>query len=157
MNGKNLTMGLVVVAIIGVAVFALGSKPAEKAQTPEPTQAQQEIVTDTAKPSGAMMEKGSYKDGVYKAVGNYTSPAQEETIEISLTLKDGLITDAAFTGKAVNEVSKKMQGKFSEGFEEEVVGKSIDEINLTVVNGSSLTPKGFMDALGKVKLEAQQS
>lgn len=150
-------MGLVVLAIIGVAVFALGSKPAQKAQTPEPTKAQQEMMADTTEPSGAMMEKGSYKDGVYKAVGNYTSPAQKEEIEISLTVKDGVVTDATFAGKAVNEVSKKMQGKFSEGFEEEVVGKSIDDISLTVVNGSSLTPKGFMDALEKVKLEAQQS
>jgi hypothetical protein len=47
-----------------------------------------------------------------------------------------------------------MQGKFKEGFEEAVVGKPLDEIALTVVNGSSLTPKGFMDALTKVKLEA---
>ncbi len=36
-----------------------------------------------------------------------------------------------------------------------VVGKKIDEVQLTKVAGSSLTPKGFMDALEKVKTEAK--
>ncbi len=144
-------MGLVVVAVIGIAVFVMGSKPAQKeqAQTPEPTVAKvQEGVT------GAMEKAGNYKDGTYEATGNYTSPAQKEEVDITITLKDGVVTDATFAGKAVNETSKKMQGKFKEGFEEAVVGKPLDEIALTVVNGSSLTPKGFMDALTKVKLEA---
>lgn len=147
MNSKNLAVGLIVVAVIGVAVFALGSKPTNQ-QNPTPT-AQVE--------QGTAMEKSSYKDGTYEAVGNYTSPAQKEEIEVELTVKDGMVTEAVFNGKATNEVSIKMQGKFKEGFAEEVVGKKLDEIALTVVNGSSLTPKGFMDALTKVKQQAQQS
>ncbi|KXK10442.1 MAG: hypothetical protein UZ22_OP11002000745 [Microgenomates bacterium OLB23] len=144
MNSKNLAVGLVVVAIIGVAVFTLGSKPTQN-QQPTPTAQVEEITTEVAE----------YKDGTYEAIGNYTSPAQKEEIAIEVTLKDGVVTDAVFTGKAVNETSKKLQAKFGEGFKEEVVGKSLDEIALTVVNGSSLTPKGFMDALSKVKQDAQ--
>ncbi len=148
-------MGLIVLAVIALAVFTLGSKPAQKAQAPTPTTA--EVQVDATQPSEAVAKKSEYKDGTYEATGNYTSPAQKEEINVSLTLKDGIVTAATFEGKGVNEVTKKMQGKFKEGFSEEVVGKSLDEIALTVVNGSSLTPKGFMDAVEKVKVEAQQS
>ncbi|KXK09170.1 MAG: hypothetical protein UZ21_OP11001000228 [Microgenomates bacterium OLB22] len=50
-----------------------------------------------------------------------------------------------------------MQGLFAEGYKTQVVGKSIDELKLDVVNGSSLTPKGFEDALQKIKTEAAAS
>ncbi len=99
----------------------------------------------------------SYEDGTYAADGNYISPAGEEEVGVSLTLADGVVTDATFQGKAEHPASKQWQGKFSEGFKELVVGKSIDEISLGVVNGSSLAPKGFMDAVEKIKVEAQAS
>lgn len=98
---------------------------------------------------------GAYKDGTYTATGNYQSPAQREEIEITLTVTDGVVTDAEFVSKATHPTSKLMQGKFAGGFEEAVVGKNIDGLKLTVVNGSSLTPKGFMDALSKIKTQAQ--
>lgn len=99
----------------------------------------------------------SYTDGIYEATGNYRSPAGEEEIEISIELEDGMVIAATFEGKTEHPTSAKLQGMFSEGFEAEVVGKSLDEISLTVVNGSSLTPKGFMDALEKIKADAAQS
>ena len=36
-----------------------------------------------------------------------------------------------------------------------VIGKDIDEVNLTKVSSSSLTPKGFMDALKQIEVEAK--
>ena len=36
-----------------------------------------------------------------------------------------------------------------------VVGKNIDEVAITKVAGSSLTPKGFTDALEKIKADAK--
>lgn len=98
---------------------------------------------------------GKYVSGTYAATGDYTSPAGAEQVDISITLDGDVITDATFTGKAEHPASVKWQGNFAQGFKAEVVGKSIDEVNLGVVNGSSLAPKGFMDALAKVKAEAQ--
>lgn len=122
----------------------------EDATTMEP----QEDDDSMAPQEGAMMEN-SYKDGTYSASGAYTSPAGPENVEVTLTLKDGSVTNVAFKGNAENEKSKFMQEKFGEGISAEVVGKSIDSLNLAVVNGSSLTPKGFMDALEKIKQEAK--
>ncbi|MBI2024025.1 hypothetical protein HYT00_01405 [Candidatus Giovannonibacteria bacterium] len=114
--------------------------------------------TDTPTPTvsptpSAIIRK--YKDGTYTAVGNYAEPASREEVTIELVIEGDIITSAKFMGKPANPTTKMMQGKFMEGFMMMVVGKPIDEVNLTVVNGSSLTPKGFMDALEKIKLQAK--
>jgi hypothetical protein len=104
--------------------------------------------------SQGMMDDSSYEDGTYSADGVYRSPAGAEEIHVTLTLEDDIITAAQVEGTATNPKSKVMQGQFIAGFNEQVVGKSIDELSLGVVNGSSLTPKGFMDAVAKIKVEA---
>ncbi len=100
---------------------------------------------------------GTYANGTYDATGNYRSPAGMEAVEVSLTLKDGIVTDATVKGDATNPKSITMQGKFVAGFKQEVFGKSIDSLSLGVVNGSSLTPVGFMDAVAKIKAEAAKA
>jgi uncharacterized protein with FMN-binding domain len=96
-----------------------------------------------------------YKDGTYEAVGTYTSPAAPEDVKVSVTLKDNIVTAATFEGEAKNPASVQNQEKFNEGYTALVVGKPLDSIDLTVVNGSSLTPRGFMDALRDIKMEAR--
>ena len=105
--------------------------------------------------SSAPSAAQSYEDGTYAAAGNYRSPAGTEEVQVTLTLQNDIITAAIFKGMAVAPKSVTMQGKFAAGFEEAVVGKSIDELSLTVVNGSSLTPMGFMEAVAKIKAEAK--
>jgi uncharacterized protein with FMN-binding domain len=96
-----------------------------------------------------------YKDGTYTSEGTYKSPAGPETLSVTLTLANGVVTKAVVTGDAKNEVSVKLQKAFIDGYTDLVVGKPIDAINLTVVNGASLTSIGFMDALTKIKAQAQ--
>ncbi|MSR67312.1 hypothetical protein EXS65_00585 [Candidatus Peribacteria bacterium] len=102
----------------------------------------------------AIVPKQKYEDGTFAAAGVYKSPAGMEEIEVSLILKNGVVSAASYEGKTTNAKSVKFQGLFEQGFTEAVVGASIDNLNLTVVNGSSLTPAGFMDALVKIKIEA---
>ena len=96
-----------------------------------------------------------YKDGTYGAEGVYASPAGGESVKVSLTIKNDAVTDATFSGDATHEKSIKMQNAFGTGFKEQVVGKSLDEVSVGVVNGSSLTGIGFMDAVKKIKAEAK--
>ncbi len=102
---------------------------------------------------GAMMH--TYNDGAYSAAGVYRSPAGAESVTVSLILKDDVIIDATFIGDATHKKSIAMQAAFTEGFNEQVVGKSLDEVSVGVVNGSSLTGVGFMDAVAKIKVEAK--
>jgi uncharacterized protein with FMN-binding domain len=108
-----------------------------------------------ASSESAMLESSVYKDGTYAAKGNYNSPAGLETVDVSLTLKDDTVTNATVSGEATNPKSKVMQGNFVDGFKEFVVGKSLDDVAVDVVNGSSLTGKGFMDAVAKIKAQAK--
>lgn len=96
-----------------------------------------------------------YADGTYTKTGTYTSPAGSETVVVSIVLENDVVKSATFTGQATNPGSKLNQGKFSAGFSSYVVGKPIDDVALTVVNGSSLTPKGFMNALAQIKADAR--
>jgi hypothetical protein len=107
--------------------------------------------------SGQVAERKEYADGTYSALGSYISPAGQENVYVTLVLEGDLIKDASVEVRAENPGSKMMQEAFAAGFKTEVVGKNIDEVSLVVVNGSSLTPKGFMDALSKIKTEAQVS
>ena len=116
------------------------------------------VKEEGADAGNAMMkpdESTKYADGTYTASGDYSSPAGAEQVTVTLTLKDNVVTEVSSTSSAENPKSQSFQKQFAEGVASAVVGKPIGSIALTVVNGSSLTPKGFMDALEKIKEEAK--
>lgn len=97
----------------------------------------------------------TYKNGVYTEDGHYQSPGGAESITVKVTLRGGKIVDSEVTSRAELPNSKIFQGKFIGGYKEFVTGKNIDEVNLAHVSGSSLTPKGFNDAIEKIKADAK--
>ncbi len=97
----------------------------------------------------------AYVDGEYSVEGNYQSPAGPEMIGVDLTLEGDTVVALSVEVKSSHEVSQKYQTLFSEGVGSEIVGKKLSEIeDLGPVNGSSLSPKGFNDALAKIKEQA---
>ena len=110
----------------------------------------------TSAPSSVAVHQ-EYKNGMFSAAGEYQAPSGKEEINVSLTLRNGVITDATYAGTAMQGRSKMMQEAFGAGYKQLVVGKSIDSLSLDVVNGSSLTPMGFMDAVKKIRMEAAAS
>jgi len=150
------TIALVVVILLVVWFM----KNRDEAPAPAATEPTQTIDTETPTTENTTSEEPAtpvtrrYANGTYSATGNYISPAGTEEIDLTITVKDDVVVSAQFTGKATHQTSQFMQGKFKDGFSEMVVGKTVDSVNLTVVNGSSLTPKGFMEALNKIKGEA---
>lgn len=146
-------LAIVVVAVIALGAMSMrGQQTNENAGMPSPTR-MAETVTDTG--NETMQEDESvYADGIYEVVGAYTSPAGPEELGVTVTVANNLISDVEVEVKATNAVSKKMQTDFADNYKVQVVGKSLDEVNLTKVSGSSLTPKGFNDALQKIKIEA---
>jgi uncharacterized protein with FMN-binding domain len=97
----------------------------------------------------------AYKNGTYTAVGRYDSPAGVESISITLTIKDDVITAASGINQAGDGRSSQYQDMFLSGFVSSVVGKTVDSVRLTKISRSSLTPAGFNDALSKIKVEAK--
>lgn len=93
-----------------------------------------------------------YVDGEYEAVGEYSGG--KKNIGVKLTLGDGVITDVEVTPTATIKISLGLQKRFAEAISETVVGHEIDSIHLDKLAGSSLTTKGFNDAIEKIKQEA---
>lgn len=147
---------------IAVMTLLLASCTSTNATTDGSSSSSTAAMTDTSSSAMGMASSAqeqtnnsTYKDGTYSAVGAYASPAGGEQVDVSLTLKNDIITDATFTGEAKFGKSQMMQNNFAAGYKTLVVGKSIDSLSLGVVNGSSLTPHGFMDAVEKIKVEAK--
>ncbi|ARJ06463.1 hypothetical protein GCM10010988_17150 [Cnuibacter physcomitrellae] len=104
--------------------------------------------------SGSSASGGTYSDGTYEATGNYQSPNGTEEVDVSVTLKGDVITAVTVTPEATNPTSVSYQTKFADGIAAEVVGKKIDEIDVSRVAGSSLTSGGFNAAIETIKSDA---
>ncbi len=96
----------------------------------------------------------SFNDGAYEAEGEYSNPSGLSKVKVELTLANGKISDIAVTPEATNGTSKGYQAKFAGGISGEVVGKSLDELNVSKVSGSSLTSQGFNLAIDQIKADA---
>ena len=97
---------------------------------------------------------GAYADGTYDAEGSYTSPGGTESVGVSLTLESGVVTAVTVTPESENPTGQEYQSRFASGISGEVVGKSLDELDVTKVSGSSLTSGGFNDAVETIKADA---
>lgn len=95
---------------------------------------------------------GIYKDGEYTATGEYANG--KNSIGVTLELRDNAISAVTVTPQATNKMSLGLQKKFAIAISDEVVGKTIDEVHLDKLAGSSLTTKGFNDAIEKIKITA---
>jgi uncharacterized protein with FMN-binding domain len=143
---------LVSAAGLSLAGSMAACAPAAQSSTPQnagPQAASTNLATSGAKVSGP------YKDGTYSADGNYVSPNGPETVGVQLTLSGSTVSAIGITVHADNPNTKKFQGEFKDGIAAQVVGKKLDEINVSKVAGSSLTSGGFNQAVETIKSEAK--
>jgi len=143
-NKKTLTIGIVIVLLViivtvSAAYFQQAAKPNES------------VVSESQSESLA----SPYRNGVYKVNGDYISPGGAEQIGVTIKLENGIIKESEVEVLATRETSVEMQNDFKDNFKPMVIGKSIDEVELSKVSGSSLTPLGFNDALDKIKNQAK--
>lgn len=142
--------GAALAGVAGLLVLAgcSGTADAEDQSTDTGTDTSTES-TDFGAATG-----GDYTDGTYTADGSYQTPETVETISVTLTVADGLVTDVEVTGDPQARESEQYQGEFIGGIADEVVGKSLDDIEVSRVAGSSLTSGGFNEAVESIKEQA---
>jgi hypothetical protein len=157
------TLGLVViVAAIAVAAHAATSQPADVAAAtlsstaaPIATTTAPSPVPATAVPVATATPAASpYRDGTYSATAAYMTPDGDETVAVSVTLKNGIVTSSSLTSSGNNMQSKHYQDQFASGYRPYIIGKQLATIHLSRVSGSSLTPGGFNDAISQIKSRA---
>jgi uncharacterized protein with FMN-binding domain len=152
---------IVIVAIVGYTVANNKDENTESAGTGTTTSNNDSSNSTAGDPdqsvSNDAASNANYKDGTYNATGAYTSPGGRESIDVTITLKDGVISDVSAEGNASDVEAEEYQGMFLAAYKEQVVGKNIDDVSLSRVSGSSLTSQGFNNALDDIKQEAETS
>jgi uncharacterized protein with FMN-binding domain len=154
---RPVRIGLAAAGVAGALALA-GCAPADtvadtdRDTTPEATPA----ATTAPDPatSDAASGDSTYADGTYTAEGSYATPESVETIVVTVTLQDDVVTAVEVTGDPQKSESAQYQGEFIGGIADVVVGQEIDSLSVSRVAGSSLTSGGFNQAIETIKSEA---
>ncbi|HEX8183028.1 MAG TPA: hypothetical protein VF575_05510 [Candidatus Saccharimonadales bacterium] len=151
---------VVILAAIAIVYIVVASR---NSQEPAPASSTTTSKTSAADTTGASetnageqdtAASSAYTDGTYTATGSYRTPEGTESIDVTLTIAKGAVTDSSVETSASDPKSARYQEDFTDNYKQYVVGKSLDEINLSRVSGSSLTSNGFNTALEDIKTEA---
>jgi uncharacterized protein with FMN-binding domain len=138
-------------AIIAIAVTAATAGCATRdADGTSPSSASS---TSVAAPGSPSSRRSSYADGTYNATGQYGG--LPSSIGVAVTLVDEVITAVTVTPRATDPTSLDYQTRFARAVPALVVGRHIDEVNLSKVAGSSGTPDGFNAAIQQIKARAR--
>lgn len=144
-----------IIGVIAIGLIAIGGTATavvlnkQTDTTPSSTTTTSSSNNTTPSTSGT-----AYKNGSFSANGSYRTPGGTETISVSVTLKDDVITSVSVTGNGRGD-SAEYQSMFKSGVSSLTVGKDIDDVKLSRVSGSSLTSTGFNSALDTIKTEAR--
>ncbi|AVL97737.1 FMN-binding protein [Microbacterium paraoxydans] len=144
--------GTALLGVAGLFVLAGCSSTGDAADTSTGTD--ETAGSSSSSSSSGGDASGTYTDGTYTADGSYQTPETVEEITVTLTLADGVVTEVEVTGDPKAPETERYQGEFIDGIADEVVGKPIDELNVSRVAGSSLTSGGFNDAVASIKEQA---
>lgn len=143
---------IVLVGIVASAVIIINNASNDNKATPAASQTTQTVNTNTGSSSS---DVSTYKDGTYSATGSYLSPGGRESIDLTVTIKDGVITSTELKKNATDRDAEEYQQLFADNYKSLVVGKAVDEVSLSRVAGSSLTSTGFNNALTEIKQDAK--
>ncbi|MDB5166214.1 MAG: hypothetical protein JWM37_286 [Candidatus Saccharibacteria bacterium] len=152
-NSRQKTMVIVgILALIVIATaIALYAKNKDEVGTVTENPAQTSTTTES-QASGSTVE---YKDGTYSATGNYQTPGGTESITVKLTVANNVVTTSDVTTSQTSQEAAEYQAQFKANYSPFVVGKDINDITLSRISGSSLTPRGFNEAVDAIKSQAQ--
>lgn len=81
----------------------------------------------------------------------YFVKRRAETMTVQIYLDGQIVTDLNLTQVASNGESQQYQDDFAAEVKTLVIGKNINEIQVTRIAGASYTSNAFMEALSKIK------
>ncbi len=153
---------LIVIVLVGIVASVVivvnnsnnSDKNTSTTQSTEETQpagTSEETATDTP----AVTNTSGYADGTYNATASYVTPGGIESIDLTLTIASGVITNTELAASGNSDHAEGHQMAFEAEYKDLIVSKSVDEVSLSRVAGSSLTTNAFNDALEQIKTDAQ--
>lgn len=148
---KGLTAVVVLGLVIGGVVFFTGEDDGVETMTQQPLQSD----ASQRDEQDAQEQFSEYVDGIYSAVGSYSSPGGNEEVAVEIRLDGGQIREISLENGASHPTSSRFQDDFIESVVSLVSGVNIDEADVSDVAGSSLTGNGFNQALEAIRSQAQ--
>ncbi|MCC9173045.1 FMN-binding protein [Arthrobacter sp. zg-Y179] len=159
---KSLLCAAAGLSLLSAAGCAAGEETVDAGQAPAESPAESAASSPASAPASAPASSpdaaagsGSYTDGEYSGTGSYIPPSgTSEDVDVTLRLEGSVVTELEVETSQKNPTSKQYQREFTAGVKEQVVGKSLDELDVDKVAGSSLTSEGFNRALDAIRSEA---
>lgn len=99
--------------------------------------------------------KSKFRSGTYTETVAYRTPGGTHDLSVTVELTDDTVTSAIANGDATNLTSRSYQDDFIAGYEEYVVGKPIDQLDIATVSNASLTTDAFNEALAAIATQAR--
>ena len=103
---------------------------------------------------------GPYADGRYTSSQTYgvvDDLVEQDSIDVTLTLTDGVVTDLEVVGHPFAERSKEYMQDFVNEVNAEVVGRSVEDAHVTALAGASKTSEAFNEAVDAIAAQAAQA
>jgi uncharacterized protein with FMN-binding domain len=91
---------------------------------------------------------------VYSANVSYDVPENNETLALTISISNGLVTDVNVSQSKTGRKSANYQTNFEKSYKQFVIGKQLKDINLSRVGGASITTNAFMEAIKAVQKQA---
>ncbi|QLD10660.1 FMN-binding protein [Microbacterium oleivorans] len=154
---RSLRVTAAAASVAGLALLAgcAGQAEAEQPASGSAPETTSPTTEGTSGSTGSAGTAGSaYADGSYTAEGTYQTPEGPETITVTLTIASDAVTDVEVTGEPTRRESRQYQAEFIGGIDDLVIGKSLDEVEVDRVAGSSLTSGGFNAAVEEIRTDA---
>jgi uncharacterized protein with FMN-binding domain len=153
-TARPVHLGMAVVGIAGALALAGCSATTTDSSNDSGTGTGDPATTGSTGGDTGSAGGGMYADGTYTAEGSYATPESVESISVTVTLENDVVTEVEVTGDPQKRESMQYQGQFIGGIADVVVGEDIDDISVSRVAGSSLTSAGFNQAIEAIRAEA---
>lgn len=156
---------IAIIAVFGVGGYLLKSNTPE-AVAPTDTSARPEEMVEVSD-AGTIIENTTdtsadttsrtiptAETNTYFSRGEYLTPARtNHTIDVTLTLAGDVVTDASIIYDDGAGFSNPHQERFDGAYKAQVVGKRLDEINLSRVGGASVTSRSFNEVIAEIEAQ----
>ena len=106
------------------------------------------------------MTGGPYADGQYTASESYgvvDGVIEEDSIDVTATLRDGVITEVSVTGHPLLTQSHDYMQGFVNEISGAVVGRSVEDAHVIALAGASKTSDVFNDAIDDIASQAARA
>jgi uncharacterized protein with FMN-binding domain len=151
-------ISVVAITVFGITLFTMNTNTAKTdlVTNTNSSQVSSTKLTSSLAPSSIVVSKtGSYKDGQYTTTQDYKVPGDTNSLQITLTLQNDLVTDVTAVNTIADKDSSKYDNNFKAAYKAAAVGKNLKDLNSIFISGASLTSGAFQKAIADIQNQAK--